>query len=129
MRICLDTSAYSNAFRGKPEMVEILSSSEWIGLPSIVIGELEVGFRLGNQRVRNIEKLDDFLGDRRVEVLSTNQEIAEIYADILVDQLRQGNPLPTNDIWIAATSAGYGSTLVTYDSHFRNISRIATVIL
>ena len=97
--------------------------------PSIVLGELEVGFRSGNRRVRNIGILEDFLSDDRVEVLSTNWEIAEIYADILVDQLRLGNPLPTNDIWIAATSAGYGSTLVTYDNHFRNISRIATIIL
>ena len=110
-------------------MVDVLSRSEWIGLPSIVIGELEVGFRLGSQRLRNIEILDDFLSDRRVEVLSTNREIAEIYAEIFVDQSRLGNPRPTNDIWIAATSAGYGSTLVTYDNHFRNISRIATVIL
>ncbi|MCY4127659.1 MAG: type II toxin-antitoxin system VapC family toxin [Gammaproteobacteria bacterium] len=129
MRICLDTSAYSNAFRGKPEMVDVLSRSEWVGLPSIVIGELEVGFRLGSQRLRNIEKLDDFLGDRRVEILSTNREIAEIYADMFVDQLRRGNPLPTNDIWIAAISAGYGSTLVTYDAHFRDISRLAKVVL
>lgn len=129
MRVCLDTSAYSNFFRGKPEIVDVLSRSEWVGLPSIVLGELEVGFRLGNQRLRNSEVLDDFLGDRRVEVLSTNRQIAEIYADILVDQLRTGNPLPTNDIWIAATSAGYGSTLVTYDQHFRSISRIATIIL
>ena len=79
-------------------MVEILSRSEWIGLPSIVIGELDFGFRLGNQRVRDIEKLDELLGDRRVEVHLTNREIAEIYADILVDHLRLGNPLPTNDI-------------------------------
>lgn len=129
MRICLDTSAYSNAFRGKPEMVDVLSRSEWVGLPSIVIGQLEVGFRLGSQRLRNIEKLDDFVGDRRVEILSTNREIAEIYADVFVDQLRRGNPLPTNDIWIAAISAGYGSTLVTYDSHFRDISRIAKIVL
>lgn len=110
-------------------MVDVLSRSEWVGLPSIVIGELEVGFRLGSQRLRNIEKLDDFLGDRRVEILSTNREIAEIYADMFVDQLRRGNPLPTNDIWIAAISAGYGSTLVTYDAHFRDISRLAKVVL
>jgi tRNA(fMet)-specific endonuclease VapC len=31
---------------------------------------------------------------------------------------KQGAPLPTNDIWIAAVALETGSRLVAYDDHF-----------
>lgn len=129
MRVCLDTSAYSNFRRAQADVVRIVSSAEWIGIPAIAIGELELGFRRGAQRTMNSDALQEFINHDRVEVLSVNRQIAEIYADIFEDRLHVGNPLPINDIWIAATSAGYGSTLVTFDDHFRSISRIASIVL
>ena len=39
-RICLDTSAYSHFRRGEPRVVEYLDRADWIGVPSIVVGEL-----------------------------------------------------------------------------------------
>jgi tRNA(fMet)-specific endonuclease VapC len=48
-------------------------------------------------------------------------DIAERYG-ILISQLtRQGTPISTNDIWIAAAALETGSRLVTYDSHFRHV--------
>ena len=129
MRICLDTSAYSNFRRSIPEIVEVVSSAEWIGLSAVVVGELESGFRRGNQRVRNRDLLGEFVYHARVEVLPINWEIAEVYADIHDELLSKGNPIPTNDIWIAASSVGYGSTLVTFDKHFQRISSLGVITL
>ena len=129
MRICLDTSAYSNFRRSQPEIVDILSRAEWIGMPVVTLGELLLGFRRGTSWSINNDVLQEFLEHRRVEILPIDREVAEIYAEIYADRLQVGNPIPVNDIWIAATSAGFGSTLVTYDQHFRSISRIATIIL
>lgn len=129
MRICLDTSAYSNFRRSIPEIVEVVSSAEWIGLSAVVVGELELGFRRGNQRVRNRDLLGEFVYHARVEVLPINWEIAEVYADIHDELLSRGNPIPTNDIWIAASSVGYGSTLVTFDKHFQRISSLGVITL
>ena len=129
MRICLDTSAYSNFRRSTPEIVEVVSSAEWIGLSAVVVGELESGFRRGNQRVRNRDLLGEFVYHARVEVLPINWEIAEVYADIHDELLSKGNPIPTNDIWIAASSVGYGSTLVTFDKHFQRISSLGVITL
>jgi predicted nucleic acid-binding protein len=42
---------------------------------------------------------------------------------------RLGTPLPSNDIWIAATSACAGATLLTYDEHFRRVDATASRIL
>jgi predicted nucleic acid-binding protein len=33
-----------------------------------------------------------------------------------------GMPLPINDVWIAAHTLETGSTLVTYDNHFKNVA-------
>ncbi|MFQ5810117.1 MAG: PIN domain-containing protein, partial [Armatimonadota bacterium] len=47
--------------------------------------------------------------------------IAERYG-VLVKQLKeQGTPIPTNDIWIAATALETGTRLVSYDAHFNNV--------
>ncbi len=39
-RFCLDTSAYSNFKRGDPAVVQLIDSADWLGMPSIVLGEL-----------------------------------------------------------------------------------------
>ena len=129
MKICLDTSAYSNFLRSRPAVVRVVAHAEWIGIPAIVIGELETGFRRGNQRLQNLAVLDEFLAHRSVEVLSTSRTIAEVYADIHVELTRIGKPIPTNDIWIAATSTVCGATLVTYDKHYGSISLTGKIIL
>jgi predicted nucleic acid-binding protein len=46
-RICLDTSAYSHFKRGHPPAVDLIDRAAWIGMSSVVMGELGVGFLLG----------------------------------------------------------------------------------
>jgi predicted nucleic acid-binding protein len=128
-RYCLDTSAYSHFQRGDPQVVELIDRAEWIGVPAVVLGELRVGFRLGTQRDRNERRLVAFLANPAVEVVSVDAEVSNHYADIVVDLRRRGTPLPTNDIWIAATGARSGAMLLSYDDHFEQISRVGTVLL
>ena len=130
MRISLDTSAYSNLYRAVPEVVDVVSNAEWIGLSAVVVGELESGFRRGSQRAKNNESLRTNLYTIvEVEVLPVDWKVAEIYGDIHNELLSKGNPIPTNDIWIAASSVGYGSTLVTFDKHFQRISSLGVITL
>jgi predicted nucleic acid-binding protein len=35
-----------------------------------------------------------------------------------------GTPIPTNDIWIAATAMEYGLSVVTTDDHYQKIPQI-----
>lgn len=56
-RICLDTSAYSHFRRGEARTVQVIDSAEWVGLPSIVLGELWAGFLLGTRTERNVAEL------------------------------------------------------------------------
>ena len=43
-----------------------------------------------------------------------------------LNNLKQiGKPVPTNDIWIAASAMQYGRTLATLDSHFSHITGLS----
>ena len=129
MRICLDTSAYSYLRRGYDEVANLVYRANWIGVPVTVIGELETGFRYGTRYESNVQHLDDFLRHPWVHIIDVDQEIAEIYGEFHANVLQEGNPIPTNDLWIAAATARVGATLVTFDKQFERIPRIGKIVL
>jgi len=110
-------------------MTALVDRADWIGVPSIVVGELLAGFLGGRQRARNEAELDEFLADPTVEELPVDREIAYVYAEIMTALREAGTPLPSNDVWIAATSARAGAPLLTFDEHFGAIARIGTILL
>ncbi|MGE0043396.1 MAG: type II toxin-antitoxin system VapC family toxin [Vicinamibacterales bacterium] len=129
MRVCLDTSAYSQFKRGDARVAEVLDRATGVGVPAVVLGELGVGFRLGRRRHENERELAAFLAHPVVELLAVDDEVAGIYADIVLDLRRAGTPVPANDIWIAATAARWGAPVLTFDVHFQAIARVGTVLL
>ena len=128
-RYILDTSAYSNFKRGRPEVVEIIDAAEWIGVPSIVMGELWTGFLQGRRARDNESALREFLANTAVEEVIVDGHVARAYAEIVVSLREIGMPLPVNDIWIAACAANSGASVLTYDDHFRHIRRIGSIVL
>lgn len=128
-RYCVDTSAYSRFRTGHPEVVEPLDAAEWVGVPAITLGELRTGFRRGSRGERNEGELRAFLDNPVVSVLVVDEEASRHYAAIVADLRRAGTPLPTNDIWIAATAARTGSWVLTLDRHFERIARVGTVVV
>jgi tRNA(fMet)-specific endonuclease VapC len=128
-RYCLDTVAYSHFKRGEERIARILDSAEWVGVPVIVIGELCAGFAKGSRFDRNYGELNEFLSLPVVETLPVDRPVAEVFGEILEDLRRRGRPIPVNDIWIAATCARAGATLLTWDAHFRSIPRVGTLLL
>ena len=128
-RICIDTSAYSNFQRGHRRTVDQIDQADWVGVPAVVRGELWAGFLLGNQTERNVQALVDFMDHPSVEPLELDGVTARIYGELVVDLRRAGTPLPTNDIWIAATAIQAGASVLTFDVHFRAIARVGVVSL
>ena len=61
----------------------------------------------------------------RVKVVPTTAETAERYARIYAYLRSQGRPIPTNDLWIAASAMEHGAELITLDHHFQNMPQIA----
>lgn len=130
-RYVLDTSAYSYFQRGDPQVVNLIDSAIWLGLPSIVLGELEVGFLFGmpERLDSNRSILRDFMENSVVEELGVDHEGGRIYAEMLVHLRSTGARVPTNDIWIAATAVRHGVSVLTYDKHFTAIQRVGSVVL
>ena len=121
MRVCLDTNAYSRLMGGHAPLRELLESADAVLVPATVLGELHAGFELGARRDANRRQLAEFLALPGVETIPVSADIAERYG-LLVGQLsRQGTPIPTNDIWIAAAALETGARLATYDPHFDHI--------
>jgi predicted nucleic acid-binding protein len=111
--------------KGQPEAVDIVRHAPVIGLSTIVLGELLGGFAAGSRRSTNLRLLERFLTSRRVRVLPVEQATAERYSIIYVELKRRGRPIPTNDLWIAATALCNGLAVFSYDHHFTWIDGIA----
>lgn len=120
-RILIDTNIYSHAFRGDSDVIEMLRKVEEIGFSVISIGELLSGFKSGAKEQKNRTELEKFIDSPRVVIYPVNEETSEYYAEILNNLRKAGRPIPTNDIWIAATAFQNGIKLFTKDEHFKDI--------
>ena len=129
MKIILDTNAYVGFKRNLIDLVEIIVNSESILFSPIVLGELMFGFRNGTRFKENIHDLDKFLDHERVQVVQICQITSDRYSRIASQLRRQGTPVPTNDIWIAAQTMEHGAELITSDRHFENISGLVYTLI
>lgn len=122
--ILLDTNAYTAFKRNQNQAVSIIKSVDIIAINSIILGELLGGFALGSKSEINSYELDKFLESPRVKILPIDEKTSEYYALIYCQLRKKGKPIPTNDIWIAATAIQHNLVLFTYDSDFRNIETL-----
>ena len=122
--VLLDTSAYSGFMKGDPDIKLAVQQVDEIYLSPIVLGELMSGFQKGKYRKKNEQELVAFLSSPRVRTLQIDDGTARRYAVILNSLWAAGTPIPTNDIWIAATAMQYGFHLLTTDAHYTKVPQI-----
>jgi predicted nucleic acid-binding protein len=127
--VCLDTSGYSIFKQGHEGALDILQRAEEIVLPAIVVGELLAGFRMGSRDRVNRRELRAFLDAPRVRVAPLGAETAERYAEIMAYLRGRGEPIPTNDVWIASCAMEWGLRLLTTDGHFERLPQVSLVRL
>jgi len=125
--LLIDTNIYSFALKGDASTVNILKKAHEIGISTISIGELLSGFKGGGKEEENREELEDFLDSPRVSIYIVDEETADFYADIIDNLRKQGTPIPTNDIWIAAITFQHGLKLYTKDNHFNNVPGLSMI--
>ena len=128
-RIVLDTSTYSRFRSGNSRALAILADSEQVLMPTIVLGELESGFRSGSRANENLTTLTSFLAEPFVSVLPVTHEVARAYGQLFAELKKAGTPIGTNDLWIAAVTITAGAHLVTFDSDFAAIRRLDCTIV
>lgn len=118
MRLALDTNRYTDLCRGDAQVVETVETADAVWLPFIVIGELRAGFAVGREGPRNEAVLRRFLLKPGVRILYADEQTTYHYATVYRQLRKQGTPIPTNDMWIAALMLQHSLTLYDRDHHF-----------
>jgi tRNA(fMet)-specific endonuclease VapC len=122
--VAIDTNAYSGFRRGTPELVEVFGRVPRLIVPLVVIAELLAGFAGGKKAQRNRAELGTFLSSPRVALALPDRQTAEGYAEIYQQLRRDGRPIPTNDIWVAAAALQATVPLITLDAHYRFVTNL-----
>ncbi|OGM20401.1 hypothetical protein A2714_01645 [Candidatus Woesebacteria bacterium RIFCSPHIGHO2_01_FULL_38_9] len=123
-RIFVDTNAYSLLLRGDKKIESEISVSDEVLISVISLGEIYFGYYQGGLLQKNLENLDAFLGKDSVLTVKVNKNISFIYGQTKYELEKKGVPIPSNDIWIAASCIETDSVLITYDRHFLNIPKV-----
>jgi tRNA(fMet)-specific endonuclease VapC len=124
LRVALDTHRYTDLCRGDAQVVTTLEAAESIYLPFVVLGELRAGFAVGQQGPQNERVLREFLIRPGVRVLWADDQTSHHYGAIYRQLRRQGTPIPTNDMWIAALVLQHDLFLLHRDRHFEQLPQI-----
>ena len=125
--LLIDTNIYTYALNGDAEIIKVLQRAQTISICSISIGELLSGFKAGSKENKNRQELEEFLDSPRVQLHILDEDTAEFYAEIQNGLRKKGRPIPTNDIWIAATALQNGLKLFTKDQHFNYVPGLVLV--
>ena len=127
MRLALDTNRYTDLCRGNVPVVETIELADEVWLPFIVLGELRAGFAVGSQGTRNEGVLRRFLLKSGVGVLYADEQTTHHYAAVYRQLRKQGTPIPTSDMWIAALVLQHSLVLLARDAHFDALPQLTRV--
>ena len=120
-RFLLDTNIVIAVFEGDDGVLSNLEGAAEVFVPAIVIGELLFGAAKSSRPAENVAKVEQFASASAI--LACDLEVAREYGRVK-KQLRDiGQPIPENDIWIAATAKHH---VATRDRHFLQVDGLAT---
>jgi tRNA(fMet)-specific endonuclease VapC len=119
-----DTNAAIALLNKDKALNPILQEAEAVFLSVTVVEELCYGAENSRQSEENLAKIDDLL--IRLPIVECNTGTAKYYGRIRGLLKKAGQPIPDNDIWIAATAMQYQLTLLTKDQHFQFIEGLRT---
>ena len=84
------------------------------------------GFLMGRNEKRNRAILKDFPSSPRAIIAEIDEETSERYAVIVQSLRMKGKPIPTNDLWVAASAMQHGLKILTTDKHYLEVPQIIT---
>ncbi|MBX3731366.1 MAG: PIN domain-containing protein [Verrucomicrobiae bacterium] len=128
MGLIVDSSAIIELERSGGDLGKLLKKhgDEEISLPAIVWGELCAGVHLADSVPRALKRRQ--LLDRirsGVEIIEFDEVIADIWAELFADLQRRGEPVPANDLCVAATALALDHPLLIGsrgERHFKKIN-------
>ena len=127
MNVLIDTNRYRDFCDGDEDVLAIVQRASRINMPFIALAELRAGFLSGTKTRANARTLTRFLNNPRVSVLYPDENTIHHYAAAFAQLRKQGTPIPTNDLWIAALAIQHSLILLSRDDHFDHFPQIARI--
>ena len=117
--ILLDTNAVSRLMQGDETVIRLVNGAQRILLCSIVLGELEAGFKGGTHYERNKKDIDELCEDDKVYKVFSTAKTSGIYGELMSSLRTAGTKIPTNDVWIGSFAKETGATILSFDHHMK----------
>ena len=121
----LDTNTLIYFFKGLGNVSENLlaKSPKDIGIPTIVLFELEVGIAKSNAPKKRKKQLEEITS--LVKIIPFGEQEATMSANIRADLEKKGTPIGPYDLLIAGTALAHRATLITRNiNEFKRIKKL-----
>lgn len=115
----LDSSVVIRHSRYGGEISLRLASFTDLYLPSIALGELYDGAHRSARPAKHLAQIAEFLP--AVNLLTVDEDTAASFGRISAQLAAKGQPIPHNDMWIAACAMQWKMTVATTDEHYKRI--------
>jgi tRNA(fMet)-specific endonuclease VapC len=115
----LDSSVVIRHFRQGGEVSTRLETFSALYLPSVALGELHSGALRSARPAKNLAQIEAFTAG--VTIITIDDETAKHYGQISAQLAAAGQPIPHNDMWIAACAMQWNLTVATTDAHYSRI--------
>ncbi len=127
--LLLDANALISLFDGSdPELERALCGAEELIVPVVAYAEVVAGTEMDTKRARTtLDALLKLMSMPNTRLLPVTEATVRYYSKTYNQLKKNGTPIPTNDIWIAAATLEAGGVLFTHDRHFLNIPMFDTI--
>jgi tRNA(fMet)-specific endonuclease VapC len=121
MSILVDTDICSAHLRGVRSVSgKFLQYAGSLHVSAITVGELYSWVLRVGSPLKYRRALDELMSD--LTILDVNHEVGQHFGVIRSRLLDEGKPVPSTDLFIAATALIHGLSLVTHNTrHFANV--------
>jgi len=126
-KILLDTSIIIEIISGNKNVADKIGAYENIYINTVALGELYTGIYRVVSKTKQLNQIKDLI--ELCEILIIDEKTSDIYGNLQASLYKKGRPLPTNDIWIAATAKQYDIPIATNDKHFLSIDQITVKMI
>ena len=127
--LLLDANAIISLFDGSdPELERVLCGVEELVVPVVAYAEVVAGTESGTKRAKaTVDALSTLMSTPNTRLLPVSEATVRYYSKTYNLLKKNGTPIPTNDIWIAASTLEAGGVLFTHDRHFLKIPMLDTI--
>ena len=123
--ILLDSSVIIAHFRGKLDLFQLVMPDEPLFMPLTVLGELLKGALKSAAPGKHEAQIGALL--KIVAVINPDTATAASYARTALALEAKGQPIPENDIWIAAVALELDMPLAARDAHYDQVDGLAVL--